>query len=58
MISALEEDDGYFELCYNLQIAREHGQMKFENSPLPTRSFPPEGLCNYLGVLGVFSEDD
>ena len=60
MISALErgDDAGYFELCYNFQIAQEHGQMEIRNSPPSPGSFPPEGFCDFLGCLGVNSRAD
>ena len=60
MISALErvDDNGYFELCYNFQVAQEHGQMEIQKSPPSPGSFPPEGFCDFLGYLGVNAEDD
>ena len=47
MISALErgDDAGYFELCYNFQIAQEHGQMEIRNSPPPPDHSPLKGFA-------------
>ena len=54
MISAIErvDDNRHFELCDNLQIAQEHGQMEIRKFPLSPDISPLKGFA----IFSVFWE--